>query len=237
MVPERDVDPGELYGLERRDFVSYLRSQPAENLTTMVPATPAWQLHDVLAHLVGITADLNAQRFGAGDSDAWTAAQVGSRRHDSVDELAAEWDRAAPTFEAGLRLFGYQFGAHYLGDLLQHVGDVHAALGQSPVRDDVAVAVGLDFYLESFEETLDETGVGAVDVFVGEEHWRLGNASVIAGITAPRYELFRALGGRRTLDEIRDLSWVGDPETVVGLVSRYPVQHASLDEPRQIDRP
>jgi uncharacterized protein (TIGR03083 family) len=235
MVPAHDVDPAELYRRERDAFVSYLRSVPVEQMATTVPATPAWAVHDVLAHVVGITADLNAERFGAGDSDDWTDAQITVRRHDSVDELAAEWERESPRFETGLGLFGYSFGAHYVGDLLQHVADVHAALGRCPERNDVAIAVGLDFYLESFEETLDEAGVFAVDVFVGDERWRLGTGPVIAELTAPRYELFRALGGRRTLAEIRAMTWAGDPQTVVGLVSRYPPPRATLDEPRPID--
>ena len=129
VVPERDVDPAGLYEKERLAFVSRLRLLPAGLLATRVAATPLWTVRDVLAHVVGITADLNAQRFGEGDGDAWTLMQVAHRRDCSVDDLAAEWDREAPVFEAGLRLFGYGFGAHYLGDLLQHVGDVAAAVG------------------------------------------------------------------------------------------------------------
>ena len=59
-------------------------------------------------------------------------------------------------FETGLGLFGYEFGAHYLGDLLQHVGDIHTTLGRCPARDDDSIAVALDFYLTSFEASLDE---------------------------------------------------------------------------------
>jgi uncharacterized protein (TIGR03083 family) len=232
MVPERDVDPASMYERERHDFVSFLQGITEDDIATPVPATPAWSVHDVLAHLVGITADLNAQRFGAGDSDAWTALQIEARRVDSIEQLADEWEREAPTFAAGLRLFGYDFGAHYLGDLLQHVGDVHVALGRSPERDDIAVAVALDFYLGSFEESLEQSGAGAVDVQVGDEHWRLGRGPLAATVVAERYELFRSLGGRRTLDEIRALQWTGDREAIVGLVSSYPVPDRSLHEPR-----
>jgi len=237
MVPERDVDPAALYERERHDFVSFVGGLTPLEVATTVPATPAWSVHDVLAHLVGIAADLNAQEFGTGDSDAWTARQIETRRLDTIEQLADEWDREGPTFEAGLGLFGYDFGAHYLGDLLQHVGDVHTAVGRCPARDDIAVAVALDFYLGSFEETLAENDLGAVDVRVGDDHWRLGPAPVRATLTAERYELFRSLGGRRTLDEIRALQWSGDEEAIVGLVSRYPVPASTLHEPRSQDLP
>ena len=236
MVPARDVDPAALYQRERHEFVSFLSGLTPLEVGTTVPATPAWSVHDVLAHLVGITADLNAQRFGGGDGDAWTAHQTETRRFDSVEDLADEWEREGPSFEAGLRLFGYDLGAHYLGDLLQHVSDVHAALGRCPARDDIAVAVALDFYLGSFEEALEQPGVGAVDVQVGDERWRLGRVPLRATLTAERYELFRSLGGRRTLAEIRALHWAGDREAIVGLVSRYPPPVSSLHEPQIQDR-
>lgn len=230
MVPERNVDPVDLYDHERRAFVAFLESRSATDLTLTVAATPAWSVRDVLAHVVGITADLNAQHFGDGDGDRWTAAQIAARRGDSLEDLTREWNREAPPFEEGLRLFGYDFGAHYLGDLLQHVGDVHAALGLSPTRDDESIAVALDFYLASFEATLDDAVVGATDVHVGDESWRLGSGDVVASVTAERYEWFRALGGRRTEPEIRALDWTGDVDAVIGLVSRYPMPRQSLGE-------
>ena len=93
---------GVFYEEERLAFVSRLRSLSAERLATVVPATPLWTVREVLAHVVGITADLNAQQFGDGDGDAWTLRQVASRRECSVDDLVVEWDREAPVFEAGL---------------------------------------------------------------------------------------------------------------------------------------
>lgn len=231
MVPEHDVDPAELYDAERRRLLASVGALTDEQLATIVPATPSWTVHDVVSHLVGIAADLNAQRFGDGDGDRWTRAQIDARRTASVADLAAEWEREAALFVDGLRLFGYDFGAHYLGDLLQHAGDVQHALGRSPSRDDLAVAVGLDFYLASFEETLDEAGVGAVEVrTLDGEQWVLGPGPVAASVRAARWELFRSLGGRRTRAEIVGLDWDGDRAAVVDLVSRYPVPQVSLRE-------
>jgi len=230
MVPDRDTDPSLLYEVERRAFVSRLRRATIEQLSMAVAATPAWSVLDVLAHVVGITADLNAQRFGNGDGDAWTDAQVSQRRGRSIDDLAAEWDREAALFEEGLRLFGYQLGAHYLGDLLQHACDVEAALGRSPARDDLAVMVGLDFYLASLDDALRVADTGALSVRAGEESWTLGSGDVVAAVSASAYELFRALGGRRTGDEIAALGWSGDRDLFAGLLSRYPVPQHSLGE-------
>jgi hypothetical protein len=72
MVPARDVDCGEIYEAARRGLVELLRSASDEELTRVVPATPEWSVHDALAHVVGITADLNADNFGT-DGDVWNA--------------------------------------------------------------------------------------------------------------------------------------------------------------------
>jgi hypothetical protein len=93
MIVARPVDCGELYDGKRHELVDLMRSLGDEDLATMVPATPAWSVSDVLSHVVGITADLNAQRFDVVDPDEWTARQVRERQGRSVDELAQEWDR------------------------------------------------------------------------------------------------------------------------------------------------
>ena len=222
MIPDRDVDCGQLYERARCELVERLRACRPEELATMVPATPAWSVHDVLSHLVGIAADLNAQAFG-GDPDDWTAAQVESRAHDTVAELAAEWDREAPKFEDGLRLFGYDLGSHFVGDLLQHVADVRHALGLAHPDDDETLAVALDAYLVTFEKALDTAAIGSVELSDGRERWTLGPGSVVASVTGERYELFRALGGRRNADQVRALHWNGDADAVLPVVSAYPM--------------
>jgi len=229
MVPERDVDCGALYALERQRFVDLQRSCDEHARATKVPAIPAWTVHDVFSHVVGITADLNSGNFGdLSDPDAWTAAQVDARRDRTVDQLAAEWAGEAPQFEDGLRLLGYELGSHYVGDLLQHAADVRHALGLARPDDDLSLAVALDFYLISFEETLAEAGVGSVAVEVGDEAWTLGPGATVASLRAERFELFRALGGRRSAAQIRALAWRGDADAVVPLVSRYPLPATDL---------
>lgn len=228
---ERDIDCGALYEHARISLLNLVRACDDEQRDTRVPATPAWSVRDVVAHVVGITADLNVGRFGAVDPDAWTAAQVQSRRGRSIDELADEWDREAPTFEDGLRLFGYETGAHFVGDLLQHVSDVRHALALGRIADDETLLVALDFYLDSFHGTLVEASVGTVVARIGEDEWTLGSGDVVAGWTTDRYEAFRSLGGRRSEAQIRAGAWTGDVDRIVGRVSRYGLPLLPLVEP------
>jgi len=55
------VDTGDVYERVREDFVATVSALSDDELTLPVPATPSWSVRDVLAHVVGLAADLNAQ--------------------------------------------------------------------------------------------------------------------------------------------------------------------------------
>jgi uncharacterized protein (TIGR03083 family) len=171
-----------VYEQVRHRFAALLVTLDASQLATRVPATPAWTVHDVVAHLVGLAADLNAQRFPADDDpggSAWNDAQISSRRVAPLDELLAEWDREGPTFAAGLQLFGRETECHFVGDLVTHVLDVAEALA---VPFDVgadAVHMALEHYDAFVHERLDALGVampGAVDALAPVDRLRLLSA-------------------------------------------------------------
>jgi uncharacterized protein (TIGR03083 family) len=63
-----------------------------------VPTCPGWTVHDVLAHLSGVVADVLAGNFAGIATEPWTLAQVEARRDASVEELLAEWELGAPAF-------------------------------------------------------------------------------------------------------------------------------------------
>ena len=221
MIAERPAECGDLYRAKRRELLDLVRPLDHVQLHTLVPATPAWTVKDVVAHLVGITSDLNALRFDAPDPDTWTARQVERRRSSSMADLEAEWEQEAGRFEEGLRLFGYELGSHYVGDLLQHSQDVREALGRDDVDDDLALAVALDFYLDAFSKALAGNGAGAVVVRVGQEAWTAGAGDVVATVTAQRLPLFRAFGGRIHDDRMRSFEWTGDVDAVLPFVNAY----------------
>ena len=152
------VDHGALYAHLRGELLALLRSRPGADLDIAVPATPDWTVHDVVAHLVGITADLNAGRFPSGGEGDWTDAQVAARSRATLDELAAEWEDEAPTFEDGLRLLGEELGRHFVADLVVHATDVRSALGLPSPWDPVALDAALAHYLGAAHERLEAGG-------------------------------------------------------------------------------
>ncbi|MFM2077448.1 MAG: hypothetical protein RJA49_1338, partial [Actinomycetota bacterium] len=75
-------DTGDVYESVRQAFLRMLHAAPSSALATAVPATPAWTVKDVVAHVVGLAADLNALHFPDADDiggDRFSARQVSSR--------------------------------------------------------------------------------------------------------------------------------------------------------------
>lgn len=233
MIVEHDLDAVAIYGRERRALVEALRTLTDEELQTPVPATPGWDVGDVLRHLAGIAADLNAGNFGDGDPDAWTAAQIERRRDATVAQVAAEWESEAGRSEEGLRLFGYELASHYVGDLLQHACDVHAALGRPCPAPQDALVAGLDFYVDSLHHALIDAGVGPLCLDVGddEEQVVVGAAgSLDVTLRSDHFELFRTLGGRRSRAQVLAMAWTGDPGPFVDHMSPYGLAARDLVE-------
>jgi Mycothiol maleylpyruvate isomerase N-terminal domain. len=216
------VDTGDLYERTRRELIVTVAALSDEQLQLRVPASPAWSVRDVLAHVVGLAADLNAQRLPAPDDvggTAWTDAQVERSRRRALSEVIAEWDREAAPFEDGLRAFGYEMGSHFVADLHAHYQDVRNAVGLPADADELTVAVALDHYLGYLDELLTGAGWGTLDVDAGGESRHLGaHGAHQARVRAQPFELLRAVSMRRSVRQIRALDWDGDVDGLLQLL-------------------
>ena len=155
------------------------------------------------------------------DPEEWTARQVARFRDRAIEDVVAAWDHEAPAFEDGLRLFGYQVGNHFVGDLFIHLTDVQVALGRPVDREGTAMWIALDWYLDSLGETLDDAHVGALAVESGPETRIVGPGDIAASVTVEPFEMLRACAGRRTLAAITAYAWSGDVDAFVGRITRY----------------
>jgi uncharacterized protein (TIGR03083 family) len=61
-----------------------------EQLATKVPGSPAWTVHEVLAHLAGGASDAATGRMDGAPSPEWTSRHVSERAALPVAELVAE---------------------------------------------------------------------------------------------------------------------------------------------------
>ena len=109
--------------------LSRLPGLSGTDTTQRVPATAGWAMHDVLAHLAGVTEDAATGNMTGAPGDAWTAAQVarGAGRADA--ELLATWAEHAPALEG---LLSSPHGAAVSAAVMDvhcHEADLRHALG------------------------------------------------------------------------------------------------------------
>jgi uncharacterized protein (TIGR03083 family) len=120
------TDWGQLY----RDHVEAIGSLAPglteDQLTTTVPATPAWTVHEVLAHVAGSASDAVTDRMDGAPSPEWTERHVAERRSasvaDLVDELRALQDGIAASVVDNPR-------PAFVWNIAVHHADLHEALG------------------------------------------------------------------------------------------------------------
>ena len=220
------IDTGQLYEQVRQRFMSTVGQLTPTELQKRVLATPAWSVHDVLAHVVALATDLNAQHFPDIDDiggSLWAGRQIAEWRNVQATNILAAWDREAPVFEEGLRLFGYETGSHFVADLHAHHQDVRGTLGLARDDEEITVLVSLDHYLGFADAMLKAAAWGTLDVIAGSEHRRLGiEGRCRAHVIGSAFEILRVFSGRRSKAQIRALPWTGDVEPLlVQLCSRF----------------
>ena len=178
----------------------------------MVPGCPEWTVKDVVAHVTGICSDILAGNIEGVTTDPWTKAQVDARRPVPLAQIVAEWGELGPQVEAMMPSFPPEPAAQLVGDLTTHEHDVRGALGRPGARDSDAIAIGLEFVAPNFLTALVDRDLPALSIRAGDSEWVAGGARPVVSVSADRFELVRALTGRRSAPQLRRLTWDGDPE-------------------------
>jgi uncharacterized protein (TIGR03083 family) len=243
------VQGSEVDGMVALDFASETKARMLESVSglgssgwsTRVPATPEWDVLDVVAHLTGLGAD-GATGTMPGDvnlleqfrgpevvaaRDDYAEGQVLRRPGRSPVEVVAEWDSAEPmlldrlgggTTKPGALPFG--FDVVLVTGLCVHADDVALALGLPPNRDTAASRVALAGYCFGVDHRVRALDLPAMTLRYDGKERTLGEGPVAAVVTADRWELLRMLAGRRSRAPIMHLDWTGDPEPYLALCPR-----------------
>jgi uncharacterized protein (TIGR03083 family) len=177
-------------------------------LDAIAPATPQWRARDVLAHLVGVTDDVVNGRLDGLASDAWTQAQVDARADRPVGELLVEWDHTAPQFESMLAAAPAEIAGQALFDAATHEHDLRNALGAPGARESDAVDTGWEWMVGA----RTRGGAHAIRFVIDGDEQSSGVGEAVARVEASRFELFRAVAGRRTPDEVAGYGWNRPPD-------------------------
>ncbi|MEA2461029.1 MAG: hypothetical protein QOH90_1206 [Actinomycetota bacterium] len=238
-----------VYDATRADVTDLLLSLSDEQLDTSVPATPDWTIKNIATHLAAdatcvINGDFPTSFFDAfGEPEAvaqvngWTAGQLADREGRTLGEILAEWDESAKTVSSMMR--GEQDWAEgmpwfadrvLLTDVAVHQQDIYGALGIEKDRESVQVKVGLAGYIGTMDFRLKAAGAPAMRFEAGEKSWVAGEGEPAATLRSNRWELFRAMSGRRNPGQIGAYDWTGDPEPFIPFFYPYGVRADALVE-------
>lgn len=243
------ADTAALYDDTRRRVSDLVRSLPAERLDTPIPATPKWTIRDVVSHLSGdaaciIVGDFPAEFFASfGEAEAivvlnrWTDGHIESRRELSLEEVLTEWEDNAKVLTAmmsgdtswpdGVPGFSDRV---ILTDLAVHQQDINGALGLEHDRDTPPIRIANAGYIATMGWRLSTTGLPSVRIVAGDSERVAGEGEPAATVTGTRFELFRALSGRRSPDQVRAYDWEGDPEPYLPYFYPYGIREDALVE-------
>ena len=184
------IDLGDMYRAARVRVAELASSAPADHA---VPATPAWCVHDVVAHLAGVMSDVVSGNMEGAATAPWTAAQVERGRGKSVSEIIDEWAADASSFESFLSSPAGTKAGSAVVDVHAHETDVRTALGLAPEIPDAVLAWTAGRLREGFDAQVATVGLPPVTIDVAD------------------FELFRGRLGRRTRDEVSAFGWSADP--------------------------
>jgi uncharacterized protein (TIGR03083 family) len=195
------TDWGQLYRDNVEALSKLAADLTAEQLSTRVPATPEWDVHDVLAHLAGGGQDVLSDRMDDAPSPAWTERHVQERSARSADELVSE---LTANVEALVARIGPDNSA-IVFDVAVHHADLHEALGHGRVPEPLWHPV-----LEAIQRVY-------------------GDAAPTLRDQVDDYELFRAVFSRRSTSQLD--AWGLDGVTVDQLESACIFGPRSDDQP------
>ena len=217
----------EAYLRTRERVTDLLLAAQDDELQRRVPACPDWSAHELLVHLVSMPAALSTGRFPAGPIDAWLTELIVERRGQDTAALVAEW-RSLDEPLAGL-LGGP--AALLFGDLAVHEHDLRGALDR-PDHAALEVDEVLSGTVAAFGKPLREAGLGAIEVRHGDASWRSHDAQVGWTLLVDPWTAVRALNSRRTVQELRELTQLGDPTAYLTVLDEHlPLPADSLREP------
>lgn len=216
------MEPGGIYAETRARITELVRGLTPEGIRRRLPATPAWTVKDVVAHLTGIVDDSLAGRLEGAGTDSWTAAQVDARRARTLDEILAEWAVKAPDFEARMGGWRRRAWGQVIADIATHEQDIRGGVGRPGARDSEGFAVAREGSVFMLGARIKNAGLPALGLRADDHEWVAGAGEPAASVRADCFELVRALVGRRSARQIAAFDWEGDRAPYMEVFAFFP---------------
>ncbi len=196
-------------------IVALMAGLGTDDLNRKVPGTPLWTVRDLLAHLVGGPADLVAGNLDGAITPPWTQAQVDARRDHSVAQLLDEWAGLREAIDGVCR--SGQLPAISM-DVLTHEQDINGALDLPRLSDPMALEFAANGFGARAAKVARDAGL-SLELTDGAG-WSIGEPGG-ASLVGSKFELVRAMSGRRSAAQVMAMDWLGDPTPYLDLLSPF----------------
>jgi hypothetical protein len=222
-----------------------LRSAEPAALDAVAPATPEWRVRDVAAHLAGVCDDAVHGNMGGvvahgellvtvNDPEGvnnWTDAQVTKRADWPIDQVLDNWAEHALQVEASMNALHPAIG-QMVADAVTHEHDIRGGLGTPDARDSAAMVIAVDWALRLLSKRLTSEGLGTLRIEHEGGLVELGAGEPVTQLGTTRFEIARAVTGRRSMAQIHKMSWDGplDPSVLVLAPELLPPRTTDLVE-------
>lgn len=198
-----------------------------ETADVEVPTCPGWTVKDVVAHLAGFFT-----AYGSGDpkevfGPGWGDREVKARQDLSLQECITEWSELLQDSDD---LFESQLAPVAVSDVLAHEQDIRTALNRPGARDDENIIPSVEMGLSFVDQGAQSANLPALRLVTEEVDRRVGQGEPVATLRTTTFELFRALHGRRTVEQVRAMQWEGDPGPWLPVLSVFPRTEHVVEE-------
>ena len=215
---------------ELRVRVSELvRAADPAALDALAPATPDWRVRDILAHMAGVNTDIVNGNLDGVASDGWTHAQVASRRVTPVEEILAEWETNGSVVEANAPMLGSAAG-QWVYDACTHEHDIRQALDAPGARDSGAVEIAFEWGTGMLGHGLDRQGARGLLLETELGSKAVGTGEPRAAVRVDRFEVIRAMTGRRSVAQMESYRWDSSPQAAQLVLAIFTPRAADLVE-------
>ena len=195
-----------LYRQARTRVVALTADLSVEQQAQMVPATPLWNVREVVTHVAGVCADILNGRLDARGTEPWTQRQVEERADMAMAQLHAEWATSGQGLEQVFDKVGDErVNPRVLADVWCHEQDLRSVLQVPGGWDDGSAAYFVTRQREHYDELFIQHGVRIDVSHVG----RLGTADGEPTLQIGASEFLRGVLGRRSKHQLLQWPWRG----------------------------
>lgn len=180
----------------------------------IVPATPAWTVHQLLAHLRGEVVDIMDNNLEGAPGDEWTARQVARFASTPIPVLLHEWAHDSTFVEALLRAgTAGPFSNPCVMDIHAHEQDLRGLFGMPGERTGAFYEWAVPLLGGRIAERVAKNGLAPMALVTPLGRFGPDDAAVTLHVDG--WEYTRIAFGRRSVAQICRLDWRSADGTTV----------------------